>query len=168
MIYLTGDWHYNHTKILKYCNRPFADIEENNITIIKNHSKIIGPDDILIHMGDIALTISQTSLKLLIDRIPAYKKILIRGNHDRFGKKTYLKCGFDAVYKNLYIGNIHFTHRPSKSHKKAWLNIVAHAHDVWKVRENQVNVGVDVWNFKPVALAEVLSFYRNFLKESTK
>jgi len=32
-----------------------------------------------------------------------------------------------------------------------------HVHHLWKRRDNQVNVGVDVWDYRPVAVAEALS-----------
>lgn len=35
-----------------------------------------------------------------------------------------------------------------------WL-LCGHVHEKWKVWENMINVGVDVWNFKPVSVEEI-------------
>ena len=51
----------------------------------------------------------------------------------------------------------HVAHRSLDA--RAWL-LHGHVHERWKVRERMVNVGVDVWDFAPVAereLAELIT-----------
>lgn len=36
-----------------------------------------------------------------------------------------------------------------------WL-IHGHVHEKWKVRDRQINVGVDVWNFRPVSIDDIV------------
>jgi len=39
--FFTADEHFNHNNIIKYCNRPFKDIDEMDTMIIKRHNEFI-------------------------------------------------------------------------------------------------------------------------------
>ena len=45
-------------------------------------------------------------------------------------------------------------HRPVQKWGKEWL-IHGHVHNAWKVKDQQINVGVDVWDFYPVPLSTI-------------
>ena len=45
--FFTADEHYGHTNIIKYCDRPFASVEEMDAEIIKRHNDLVGPQDAL-------------------------------------------------------------------------------------------------------------------------
>ena len=51
-IYIISDTHFNHENIIKYCNRPFKDINEMNDAIIDNWNRIVKKDEIVYHLGD--------------------------------------------------------------------------------------------------------------------
>lgn len=51
MYFYTADEHYNHKNIIKYCNRPFSNVEEMDETLIANHNSIVNENDITIHGG---------------------------------------------------------------------------------------------------------------------
>ena len=36
--FFTADEHYGHTNIIKYCDRPFASVEEMDAEIIQRHN----------------------------------------------------------------------------------------------------------------------------------
>lgn len=44
-LFFTSDTHFNHTNILRYCNRPFKTVGQMNETIITNWNNVVGPDD---------------------------------------------------------------------------------------------------------------------------
>ena len=50
--YVISDTHFNHSRILEYCQRPFDNVEEMNEVIINNWNKVINEDDIVYVLGD--------------------------------------------------------------------------------------------------------------------
>lgn len=41
MIYFTADTHFGHVNVIKMSNRPFADINEMNKTLITNWNSFV-------------------------------------------------------------------------------------------------------------------------------
>ena len=95
MIYFTSDLHLFHDNILKFDNRPFNDVEEMNLEIIKRWNNKITDEDVVYILGDV----SYGSAKDTIDIIKQlnYKELhLVVGNHD----SKLLK---DNTFKNLFV-----------------------------------------------------------------
>ena len=46
-IFLIGDMHFMHRNIIKYCNRPFKDVEDMTEKLIKNWNSVVGKNDIV-------------------------------------------------------------------------------------------------------------------------
>ena len=91
MIYFTSDLHIAHANIIKYCNRPFNDVDEMNNKILFNYYSLIQPDDTVFILGDLTIKRSSSFKPILAEickNLPG-KKHLIRGNHDYFSKKYY-------------------------------------------------------------------------------
>lgn len=57
--FFTSDTHFNHANIIKFCNRPFKDVEQMNETLIANWNQVIGPDDTVFHLGDYNISPTQ-------------------------------------------------------------------------------------------------------------
>ena len=54
-VFFTSDTHFNHTNIIRFCNRPFKDVSHMNETMISNWNRVVGPEDIVFHLGDFCL-----------------------------------------------------------------------------------------------------------------
>lgn len=53
--FFTSDTHFNHANIIRFCNRPFKDVEQMNETLIANWNRVVGTNDIVFHLGDFCL-----------------------------------------------------------------------------------------------------------------
>ena len=160
--YFTGDQHFFHTRVITYCNRPYKNINQMHSEIIANHNKTVSPDDTCYHLGDLAFIGKSQVQKLesIINKLNG-TNILIMGNHDENHPFTYMNMGFWSVHTGLILPEdqrFKLVHDPASSitdKNSYWIH--AHIHDMYRKFENCINVGVDVWDCKPVSLSKIRS-----------
>ena len=51
-VWFTSDTHYGAQRTLTLSRRPFETVEEMDKTMIDNHNRVVGDDDIVYHLGD--------------------------------------------------------------------------------------------------------------------
>jgi len=165
--WFTSDYHLGHANIIKYCNRPFRDVQQMNETIIRNHNARVKPEDIVFHLGDFCFKNTMNgkpgegvpiSAREWESKLNG-KIIHIRGNHDR---NNSIKSIIQGILIKHCGKEIYLVHNPENFNPKYKINLVGHVHDSWKVKQHPegwllINVGVDVWNFMPVTLQEILN-----------
>lgn len=172
MIFFTSDLHFGHDNILRFCNRPFRNIEEMNCTLMRNYNAIVKPEDTVYILGDLANKISLEKANEIIARLNGHKH-LIRGNHD----KSYDACLFEEVcdYKQLFTHGRHFAlmHYPmlewAKMRCKS-IHLHGHMHNEGltynlQCKEQGIrryDVGVDANGYYPVAITTILDFIDRF------
>jgi calcineurin-like phosphoesterase family protein len=104
MRYFTSDTHYGHANIIGFCDRPYADVHHMNVDLVNRAAAVLGPDDELWHLGDVALGYLDSSLTNLA-RIPA-NVTLVAGNHDRChpynGKDTPVNKSVDSGLASIF------------------------------------------------------------------
>lgn len=175
--FFTADLHLGHGNIIEYSRRPFRDAEEMNAALVDGWNDTVGPDDEVIVLGDFAMGRINETLPLAT--LLHGHKVLLAGNHDRCwsGHKKgvessiqrYLEQGFDEIWQatvrldvngtaviachfpyrgDSYDQDRYVAHRPKDN--GSWL-LHGHVHERWQVRDRMINVGVDVWDYKPVA-----------------
>jgi calcineurin-like phosphoesterase family protein len=124
MEYVISDTHFSHANIIKYCQRPFHNIEEMNAHMIRKWNNRVKPNDIVYHLGDVGyLKGSQSKIdepsqiQKIIQDLPG-TKILIRGNHDKSPGVMY-DVGFDMVCESMVVRvpnmndcYVYLNHRP--------------------------------------------------------
>jgi calcineurin-like phosphoesterase family protein len=171
-ILFTSDSHFFHAKIIEYCNRPFSSVEEMNEVLIQKWNAKVGLGDTVYHLGDFSMGPKEN---VNIRKRLNGKVILIKGNHDR-KDAIHLAAGFDAIYKyleieinghKLYLAHIPMHLDPGDRYYPPDLKTIpptrydyflcGHVHDKWKRNGNTINVGVDVSDFSPLTLTELLA-----------
>ena len=79
--FVTSDTHFGHVNIIKYAERPFTHVNEMNGEMVRRWNRTVGPVDVVVHLGDLALG----QLEHTLPRTAALNgtRYLIPGNHDR-------------------------------------------------------------------------------------
>ena len=157
-VFVIADTHFFHENIIKYCDRPFSSVEDMNNTLVRNWNEVVSNEDIVLHLGDVSLGKKEETAKII--RKLKGRKILIRGNHDRWGDQVYRNMGFEYVSKFpiLYDGFYLLSHAPLEilSDKLPYMSCYGHVHNDSRYvdTENTKCFSVERTNYKPVLLYE--------------
>lgn len=168
--WFTADYHLGHANIIKYCDRSFLDVEKMNNTIIHNHNERVKPDDVVFFLGDFCFRSSGSKKAIDYERMLNGKLIFIKGNHDNNNStKTIINnLVVEYAHKRIYL-----VHNPEFVCIDYDINFVGHIHGLWEIQRirkgfsftDAINVGVDVWDFKPVLFEEIMEKrYKKWLK----
>lgn len=174
-IYFTSDTHFGHDSIIKFCHRPFKDVEEMNSELIRRWNEKVGPDDTIFHLGDFAFGGSDIWNNIL-KQLNGHK-ILIIGNHDiknlREGYMQYFDYVGPQLLLNIEERSVYLNHYPFlcyggswRSPKNAVYQLFGHVHSgptssgldterLVSLFKYQYDVGVDNNNFTPISWNEV-------------
>jgi len=182
-VWFTADLHLGHSNIIGYCNRPFADVTTMNDEIVRRWNDTVAAGDTVWVLGDVVLGPIDRTLAL-VDRLAGHK-LLVTGNHDRcwagHGRRAqawterYVEAGFEEVHQGEVVVEIeemgvaatacHFPYRGDSHDEDRYLDhrpvdrggwlLHGHVHDRWRQRGRMINVGVDVWDYRPVSSSEI-------------
>ena len=165
-VWFISDTHFNHAKIIEYCNRPFDTADEMNEALIENWNSVVKVGDLVYHLGDV-----------FIGNAPEFNKIwpklngskrLILGNHDD-GK--YLSNGgyFQKVqmWRMWNDRPLIFSHAPlminehlprrlyNEGGEFIGMNVHGHIHDADNPSEYHMNISVERINYTPINLEDI-------------
>jgi calcineurin-like phosphoesterase family protein len=148
---------------------------DNNI--INNINERVKEDDTLIIDGDFCFSKSSEAkdapkkpFNYYRDQIKCKNVIIIEGNHDR---RNSIKTCVQKLIIKQGGKDICIVHNPEHADFRYEINLVGHVHEKWLVKRYKqgehftdcINLGVDVWGFKPITINEILSIYSRWLKE---
>lgn len=171
-IWFTSDTHFCHENIIRFCNRPFSNVDEMNEELIRRWNETVPPDGIVFHLGDFCLG-HPGDWNDIINQLNG-QIYLILGNHDM----KYIKQGFMKrfVYvtqqMSIRVGGqaIILNHNPFLCYGGAYRNVwqlFGHVHsgplsknglDVPRLDmlfPTQYDVGVDNNDFRPISFQEL-------------
>ena len=157
----TADLHLSDAGVLRFFERPFRSLTEMNHAIIDGLAARLKHDDDLWVLGDVAdadqggAAIAAT----LLNQLPG-RKHLVRGNHDD-ARITGLPWTSQHDLVEVQDGPERFVlcHYPLLSWngaRQGAIQLFGHLHDRWPGSDRQVNVGVELWDYRPVTGAEAV------------
>lgn len=163
-IFFTSDTHYGHTKVIEYVGRPFADTQKMDEAMIARWNAVVRPGDLVYHLGDFSLTRPDKAVE--IARRLTGNKYLVFGNHDKQLRKDvgFIGCWiWSRDLAQIEVGDqkitlCHYAMRAwNQSHRGAW-QLFGHSHGNLTVTGRSADVGVDCWNYTPVAFEELKQY----------
>lgn len=78
--FVTSDHHFGHARIIELAERPFSCLAEMDEALISKWNGAVGRDDVVLHLGDLALGKREESIG--ITAALNGRKFLVPGNHD--------------------------------------------------------------------------------------
>ncbi len=158
-LFFTSDHHFGHGGARGLFQRPFASTALMDAAMMTRWNQVVGPLDQVWHLGDFAVRQSAARVGELLAAL-AGEKHLITGNND--GPATTGAAGWASVqaYAELEVDGrlLVLCHYPLRSWRRMGrgaLNLHGHSHGRLRPLPRQLDVGVDVFAFRPVTLPEI-------------
>ena len=165
--WLIADTHWGDSAILKFENRPFASVEEMDEALIRNWNEVVGKDDEVYVLGDVAWYDFRYAQEIIISKLKGHK-ILIMGNHDfispnpQHAARMWLSAGFDEVSRFPIILDEFWilSHEPLYMNTliHPYVNIFGHIHGNPAYKDfspQSFCVSVERIGYKPIDFEEV-------------
>jgi calcineurin-like phosphoesterase family protein len=164
--FFTSDLHFWHNNVIGFCNRPFDSVEHMNKVLIENWNMVVGKEDHIWVLGDFSFGTYQQTEEIL-SQLNGIKHLIV-GNHDRKGRAEKL---FNRDWEKWFVekhdyfrfkhtlGKFVLCHFPLASWERGYINLHGHIHsvpDTYKPKWMQWDVGVDLNNYTPILLEDVI------------
>ena len=160
-IFFTSDTHFDDARRIRIDHRPFATIEEHDAALIARWNETVGPDDDIYHLGDVTASKKDARIGELLGLLKGRKHLII-GNNDP--PTTIEAKGWTSVapYRELEIDGkriilCHYPFRTWHDMGKGAIDLHGHSHGRLKEATRQYDVGVDVFDYRPVTLDTILA-----------
>jgi calcineurin-like phosphoesterase family protein len=157
-IWFSNDTHFGHPAILRYCDRPFASVEEMDQQVIQLWNSAVSRRDEVWHLGDFGYGPADR-MRSVFQRLNGRKRLVI-GNHD--GNAVlgldwseppvhYAETKIDGTRIVLY----HYGMRVWNRMLRGSLQLYGHSHGRLSGTRQSLDVGVDCWDYRPVNLEQI-------------
>lgn len=163
--WFTSDTHFFHENSLKWGRgEVFSSAEEMNEVMVQNWNSVVKPGDKVYHLGDVWVgPSSHEDREKLWSRLNGSKRLIV-GNHDKV--KYLTKAGFFRkidlwrVWDDKPLLFSHVPVHPSclTGRKKGadWVNVHGHTHFNGSPKGPYRSVCVELNNYTPVNLEELI------------
>jgi calcineurin-like phosphoesterase family protein len=155
--FFTSDSHFGDHRVLNLYPRPFANVADMDAELIRRWNMVVGADDEVWCVGDFARTAAKA--REVLAQLNG-RKHLVLGNND---PAPSLEQGWASVaaYAELEVDGrflvlCHYPFRSWNRQHRGAINLHGHSHGRLKPLPRQFDVGVDVRDYRPVTLGELL------------
>jgi calcineurin-like phosphoesterase family protein len=171
-VFIISDFHFGHKRILDYCNRPFATVDEMNEVLLNNYNRIVKEDSLVYFLGDMSFgrqERKEQTPKWWCEQLPGTIVTYIKGSHDhKIHPTTVPPKNVQKVLIEDYIeaGGHRFRliHDPATATsikpmgEYDWL-IHGHVHNSKPIIDRinkSINVSVEVIDYTPISLYDII------------
>jgi calcineurin-like phosphoesterase family protein len=169
--WFTADFHFGHSNIIRYCNRPFGDVAEMNQAILDRLNSSVKANDVLYFLGDFCIGDNTRALAYR-NEIRCKRIFALPGNHDKETRKltdafSWLNNLAEISIRGQPIVLCHYAMRVwNRSNHGAW-HLYGHSHgnlaDI--TGSLSLDVGVDTHDFRPWHFDEIMAYMAERRKE---
>ena len=178
MILYTADLHFGHSNVIKFDNRPFADVDEMDRVMIELWNGRVQPDDTVYIVGDFCYR-SEHAADWYLRQLKGHK-ILILGNHDGPIQNDPQALHYlEGVDKMMHVTDdgkqIQLCHYPIVEWNKYFngsYHIFGHIHnrreeafEIMKKKDHALNAGCMINNYMPVSFKELARNNEIFIEQ---
>jgi calcineurin-like phosphoesterase family protein len=164
-VYFISDHHFGQSAARTFYRRPFASVAGMDQEMVDRWNSVVSPSDEVWHLGDFAVRQSPERIAHLLDILQGHKHLIVGNNDDASvtgcpawrSVQSYAEATVDG--KSIVL--CHYPFRTWRNMDKGWINLHGHSHGRLKPLPRQFDVGVDVWDFRPVSLAGILNRIRS-------
>jgi calcineurin-like phosphoesterase family protein len=158
-VWFTADTHFGHGAALGRFGRPFGSVAAMNEALIARWNECVSGDDAVWHLGDFAYRMDAAAMTAVLERLNGTKH-LVAGNNDpaetvRLPGWASVQAYAEIELDGAFLVLCHYPFRTWNRMAKGALNLHGHSHGRLKPVTRQIDVGVDVWDFRPVTLAHI-------------
>ncbi len=127
--------------------------------MVARWNEVVGPDDDVWHLGDFALRTSADAAAALLRSLSGRKHLVV-GNNDPPDIQALSEWSSVGTYAEIVVEGrrlvlCHYAFRTWNGMSKGALNLHGHSHGRLKPLPRQTDVGVDCWDFRPVAVHQM-------------
>lgn len=156
--------HFGHANIIRFCDRPFDNIDDHDEALIANYNECVQHGDDVYHLGDFSFARDPSSVFYRLNG----NKHLIAGNHDwkryRELRKlpwNWIKDTYMLRAEGVKIWLSHFAHRAWPNSHHGAIHLYGHSHGSLPDFGRSTDVGVDACGYKPIRLEAILSMMKD-------
>jgi calcineurin-like phosphoesterase family protein len=159
-VYFSSDTHFGDPRVLRIDRRPFGSVAEHDEALAAFWNETVGPSDTVWHLGDFAAARTPECVSALLRRLNGTKHLII-GNNDPPATTSAREWASTGHYAELTIDGVglvlcHYPFRTWNGMGRGRINLHGHSHGRLKPVTRQIDVGVDVWGYRPVTLGTMM------------